>query len=359
MRTRTRSSLLATGALVLAVLAAGCGSSTDDKPLAADELRGSTIVVASHDSWAMSDDVMAKFTEQTGIKVKIATNGDAGALTNKLVLTKDDPIADGVYGIDNTFATRAIDEDVLTQYAPLVSPAAIAPFRLEGQTKSFLTPVDYSDVCFNVDDAWFAENKVTPPATLDDLVLPKYKGLTVVPGASTSSPGLAFLLATIGAYGEDGWKGYWQKLLDNEVKIDAGWSDAYEVDFSAGGGKGDRPIVLSYSSSPPFTIPEGGTKPTTSALLDTCFRQVEYAGVLKGAKNPIGMQKFIDFMIGDDFQAALPDNMFVYPVNTAIKLPAGWAEYAPTAKKPISVPAADITKNRTAWLRDWRDLTTR
>jgi thiamine transport system substrate-binding protein len=356
---RTRSKIpAALAALLLAAVLSSCGSSGSDGPLKSEELKGSTIVVATHDSWAMTDAVMKDFTARTGIKVKISTNGDAGELTNKLVLTKDDPIADGVFGIDNTFATRAIDEGVLAPYTPLVLASSIKQFRLPGDKGFDLTPVDYGDVCVNIDDTWFAQHKVAPPTTFADLVDPRYKDLMVTPGASTSSPGLAFLLATIGTYG-DGWKAYWTKLLDNGVKIDAGWTDAYEVDFTAGGGKGDRPIVLSYSSSPPFTIPKGEDVPTTSALLGTCFRQVEYAGVLHGAKNPLGMEKFIDFMTSREFQTALPDNMYVYPVDTSTPLPDSWAKYAPTATKPVVVPAADIAENRTDWLREWRDLTTR
>ncbi|MCX6394878.1 MAG: thiamine ABC transporter substrate-binding protein [Propionibacteriales bacterium] len=355
---RTRFTNVGVGLLLVAGLAlSGCGS-TEEATVKVEDLRGSTITVATHDSWAMADEVIAKFTEQTGITVKIATNGDGGTLTNKLVLTKDAPIADGVFGIDNTFATRAIDEGVLAAYSPPSAPASLAQYQVPDQSDSFLTPIDYGDVCVNVDNTWFATKGITPPKNFEDLVAPAYKGLFVTPGANTSSPGLAFLLATIGTYG-DGWKAYWESLLANDVKIDAGWSDAYQVDFTAGGGTGDRPIVLSYSSSPPFTIPEGKTTPTTSALLDTCFRQVEYAGVLRGAKNPAGMQKFIDFMIGNDFQAALPENMYVYPVDTAVALPADWAKFAPVSPAPVAVAAAEITKNRESWLSDWRDLTTR
>lgn len=361
MRTRLKNSgLLTSGLVAVALLLSSCGSNGEDTPstVPTQDLRGSTITVATHDSWAMDEKVLAAFTAETGITVKIATNGDGGVLTNKLVLTKDSPIADGVFGIDNTFATRAIDEGVLAAYAPADAPASLQQFAVPDQSASFLTPVDYGDVCVNADDTWFAAKGLAVPKTFEDLAAPAYKGLLVTPGASTSSPGLAFLLATIGTYG-DGWKGYWEKLLANDVKVVAGWSDAYQVDFTAGGGDGDRPLVVSYSSSPPFTVPEGGTEPTTSALLDTCFRQVEYAGVLKGAKNPLGMQKFIDFMIGEKFQAALPENMYVYPVDTSVALPPEWKKFAPVSPDPVDVPAADITAHRDEWTRDWRDLTTR
>jgi len=358
MRSRlTPSGVLGTSLLLVGAIAlAGCGSSDNSDN---STKVGKTLVVATHNSWAMSKEVMAEFKKQTGITVKIAANGDAGQLTNKLVLTKGDPIADGVYGIDNTFATRAVDAGVLAKYRPLVTAASVNDYVLQGDAAAYLSPIDYSDVCVNVDDTWFAKKKLAPPKTLDDLTEPAYRDLTVTEGAKTSSTGLAFLLATIGKYGADGWQAYWHKLVDNGLKIDQDWENAYEVDFTAGGGKGDRPIAVSYSSSPPFTIPKGGDRPTTSALLDTCFRQVEYAGVLAGSKNPLGMKKFIDFMSQRTFQEALPDNMYVYPVDSTATLPAGWDTFAPVAPHPYVVAPTEITANRDDWLREWSDVTGR
>jgi thiamine transport system substrate-binding protein len=334
-------------------LLAGCGSSD-----ASAEGDPKTLVVVTHDSWNMSKEVLARFEDETGITVKVQPQGDAGQLTNKLVLTKDSPLADGVYGIDNTFASRAIDENVLASYDSTALPDSAQEYRLSGDGADRLTPVDYSDVCVNVDDSWFADRGIPAPKTLEDLTKPAYKGLFVTPGATTSSPGLAFLLATISAEGDE-WPTFWRKLMANGAKVTSGWSDAYEVDFTAGGGNGDRPIVTSYSSSPPFTVPEGGTQPTTHALLDTCFRQAEYAGVLKGAENPTGMEKFIDFMLGREFQEALPDNMYVYPVDRSASLPESWAKFAPVAPQPHVVDPAEISRNRSEWLREWRDITSR
>ncbi len=356
MRTRS-TALLAVLALGSALGLAGCGSSDQGSDASGNAKAGKVVTIATHDSWAMSKSVLAEFTQKTGITVKIQPHGDAGELTNKLVLTKDNPLADGVFGIDNTFASRAVDEGVLEKY-DAHQPASAASFALDGDASHYLTPIDYGDVCINIDDTWFAKHHVAPPKTFADLADPAYKDLLVAPGATTSSPGLAFLVATIGTYG-DAWLDYWHKLVDNGIRIDAGWTDAYEVDFTAGGGNGDRPIVVSYSSSPPFTVPKGSDKPTTSALLDTCFRQVEYAGVLAGSDNPKGAQEFIDFMLGKQFQAALPENMYVYPVDESVDLPADWARWAPTSPDPVEVSAADITEHRAEWLRDWRDITSR
>ncbi|GAB4000191.1 thiamine ABC transporter substrate-binding protein [Nocardioides marmoraquaticus] len=336
-------------ALVLLVPLAACGGG-DDAAADAD-----TVTVVTHDSWAMDDDVIADFERESGLTLEVQPQGDAGALTNQLVLTKDNPVADGFYGIDNTFGSRAVDEGVVAPYDGEV-PAAAAAYDLPG-AEGRLVPVDYSDVCVNVDSTWFEREGVEPPSTLDDLVDPTYRDLMVVPGASTSSPGLAFLLATVAAEGDD-WPAYWERLVANGVKVVPGWSDAYEVDFTAGGGSGDRPIVVSYSSSPPFTVPEGGGEPTTAALLDTCFRQVEYAGVVEGGDNPEGMRRFVEFMLQREFQQALPTQMYVYPV-TDVPLPEDWAAYAEPAGEPFEVDPAEIAANRDDWVREWRDLVSR
>jgi thiamine transport system substrate-binding protein len=315
------------------------------------------VVLVTHDSFVMSKQLKKEFEDESGYDLVVKASGDAGALTNKLVLTKDDPTGDAVFGIDNTFGSRAIDEGVLTPYAAKL-PDGAAAYALPGDTDHDLTPVDSGSVCVNVDDTWFADHGIPEPQTLDDLVEPAYKDLFVIPGATTSSPGLAFLLATVAAYGADGWQDYWTKLMANGAELTQGWSDAYEVDFTQGGGHGDRPIVVSYDSSPAFTTDgNGGT--TTSALLDTCFRQVEYAGVLAGAQNPAGAKALVDFMLTKDFQAALPDAMYVFPVDASVALPDDWASFAKRPDRPLTVDPADIASHREEWLQQWSDITSR
>jgi thiamine transport system substrate-binding protein len=320
---------------------------------------GGTVTLVTHDSWALPRRLVRSFEKQAGTNLEVVRSGDAGALTNKLVLTKENPLGDVAYGVDNTFASRAVDEGVFEPYTPATLPASADRYRLAGgdqsaETPDSLTPVDWGDVCVNVDDRWFDERGLTPPRTLDDLLDEAYRDLLVMPGASTSSPGFAFLLATIGRYGEDGWQDYWRRLLANGARVVSGWSDAYEVDFTAGGG--DRPIVVSYNSSPPFTIPQGGDRPTTSALLETCFRQVEYAGVMRGTDNPTGAQAVVDWLTSRPVQEALPDSMYVFPVDSGAALPPLWARWARPAPRPVTVDPADITARRSEWIRQWSDL---
>jgi thiamine transport system substrate-binding protein len=331
------------------------GSTGSTAPHAA----GGTITLVTHDSFALTDGLLAAFTAKTGYAVKVVQPGDAGTLVNQLVLTKDAPLGDVTFGIDNTFASRALDQGVVVPPSPgLTAPATKdgEQYRVPGDTAGALTPIDVGDVCVNVDHSWFTAHHLAEPASVDDLTKPEYKNLFVTPSAVTSSPGFAFLLATIAKYGTDGWQAYWKALKANGMKVDQGWTDAYQVDFTAGGGTGTRPIVLSYSSSPPYTVPKGGTAPTTGALLDTCFRQVEYAGVLAGAKNPAGAAAFIDFMLSDQVQADIPGSMYMYPVSSTAKVPADWAQWAPLAGHPLTVPAADIAAHRSDWLQQWSDV---
>lgn len=330
------------------------GSDEDSPaPTASDE-----VVLITHDSFYLPEEIFAEFTAQTGYRVTHQASGSAGEMTNQLVLTAGRPIGDVVFGIDTTFASRAVNEEVLAPYTPAVVPAAIQEHFLPDEGAAYLTPVDYSDVCVNIDTAWFAQRGMVPPSDLSDLTDPAYADLFVTPGASTSSPGMAFLLATIGEFGPQGWEGYWSDLMANGAKVTSGWTDAYTVDFTAGGGQGERPIVLSYASSPPSTIPEGGWQPTTQALLDTCFRQVEYAGVLQGAANPEGAQALVDFLIGDEVQAAVPESMWMYPVSDSVMLPQEWDQWAPVAQDPIVVHPQQIEESREDWVRTWADLAT-
>ena len=309
--------LIATSATLILT---GCAPATQQE----------VVTLVAHDSFLMSDESIADFEQQSGFKLEIIRAGDAGSVTNRLVLTKDSPIGDVVFGIDNTFRGVA-DENNL----------------IDGS----LAEVTYSDVCFNYDRVWFETNNVTPPATWRDLALPVYEGLTVVSNPLTSSPGLAFLSSTVAAFGESGFENFWQQLKDNQVKVAAGWEEAYFTEFSGSSGAGNYPIVLSYSSSPAAEIREDG-KSQTVALLEDCFRQVEYVGVLAGANNPAGAKALVEFLLAEPFQSTMPGLMYVYPVNPDASVPAEWSDFGPAATSTIG-EGLDIAANRESWQDKW------
>ena len=341
------------------VLAIGVGVSGCTASAAGPETTPESLVLVTHDSFNLGKGTLEKFTKQTGITVDVQAAGDAGELVNKMVLTKDSPLGDVVFGIDNTFASRAASEGVLEKYVSKVLTSAEDPYLLPAASGGAeLTPIDYGDVCVNVDHEWFAKAGIAEPVTLDDLTKPEYKNLFVAPAANASSPGLAFLLATISKYGADGWQDYWKKLVANGIKIDGGWSDAYYVDFSGPSSTGDRPLVVSYASSPPSEVKAGATTAPTGALLDTCFRQVEYSGVIAGTRYPTAAKKLVDFLLSVDVQNDVPENMYVFPVNPEATLPATWSKFAKVADKPFVISPAEIDKNRTSWLADWAAIAT-
>ena len=309
------------------------------------------VTLVTHDSFELTDEQKADL-EGLGLDVEVTQLGDGGTLVNQLILTKDSPLGDVAYGIDNIFGARALDAGVFAEHASPALPDAAKDLLLEGSAA--LTPIDQGDVCINVDDRWFdAHPDVPVPATLDDLADPALKDLVVLTNPATSTPGLAFLAATVGAYGEDGYLDYWARLKDNGVKISDSWSDAYYVDFSGGGEGGPRPVVLSYGSSPAYTL--DGDESTTSSLPATCFRQVEYAGVIAGSDNPAAAGALVDYMLSADFQAALPDTVYMYPIDPDATLPEAFEKFGPLAETTIAVDTATLSANRDAWIEAWTD----
>ncbi|GAB3816542.1 thiamine ABC transporter substrate-binding protein [Tessaracoccus terricola] len=346
-----RTTASTTALLAVAALAACSGSPAEpgQDPTAGDGgvTTSTELTVVTHDSFALPDELKEAFEEASGYDVTYVAPGDGGALVNQLILTKDSPLGDVVFGVDNTFARRAVDEGVFSPYTSATLPASAEQYAIES-----LTPVDMGDVCINADTQWFADAGIDVPTTLEDLTDPAYADLLVVSHPASSSPGLAFLAATVGAEGE-GWLEYWDALVANGVKVVPGWSEAYYTEFSGADGEGPYPLVLSYATSPAFTLTEDGSASTTEALLETCFRQVEYAGVIAGAENEQGAQEFIDFLLSAEVQAAIPEQMYMYPIDDEVELPADWASFAPLSEAPIEVPAEEIAANRDQWISDW------
>jgi thiamine transport system substrate-binding protein len=344
--------------------AVGAGSTADAGITAAPpaSFPPTTITLVTHDSFAVSKDVLAAFTARTGITVKIDTGGDAGVVVNKAVLTAGNPEGDVLFGVDNTLLSRAVDAGVFAPYRP-AALAGVAPQLRTLVTGDAVVPIDYGDVCVNIDQRWFASHGVPEPTTLAQLADPAYKDLLVVENPATSSPGLAFLLATVARYGDPGWQDYWKSLRSNGVKVVDSWTDAYDAEYSAGGGKGQRPLVVSYGTSPPAEIVYASdpkpAQPYSAVMTDGCFRQVEFAGVLAGTQHVQEARAFVDFLLSPQFQADEPLQMYVYPSVTGTPLPAIFTKWSVRSTDSLSVPPADITAHRTAWVDQWTQVVLR
>ncbi len=319
------------------------------------------LVVMTHDSFNISKNIIETFQKKNGITIKFLKAGDTGAALNKAILSKNNPMADIFYGIDNTFMSRALKADIFNVYSsPLLKDI---PDHLRLDPSNRLLPVDFGDVSLNYDINWFNEKKIIPPATLEDLLKPEFKDLTIVLNPATSSPGLAFLLTTIGHFGETGYLDYWKKLKGNGVLVTNGWEEAYWGHFTAAS-KGTKPIVVSYASSPAaevFFSEKKLKKAPTMAITGsgTSFRQVEFVGILKGTKKRDAAEAFIDFVLDTDFQEDIPLKMFVFPANQRANLPAVFTKHSKIAVTPVNIPAKKIMENRELWVEEWTDAVLR
>ncbi len=325
------------------IVLAGCSQPTEQ-----------AVRMLTHDSFVLSDQLITQLKEDTGITLEIVSVGDAGSMVAGAILASGNPTGDLLFGVDNTLLARALEADTFASYE---SPelANVLPALRPGTDS--VTPIDYGDVCINIDDRWFAERDVVTPTTLEDLINPTYKGLLVVQDPATSSPGLAFLLSTIARYGDD-WPNYWRALRDNDVQVSGSWSDAYFGAFSQAGG--DRPLVVSYATSPPAEIvyaeePKPETV-STSVMVDGCYRQIEYAGVLRGAANPEGAQQVIDWLLSAPVQADIPLNMFVFPAREGVALPQVFVDFAADVPDPLQLPPDVVSANLNEWLVTWGEV---
>jgi len=336
------------------LLVSACAGATTADP--APVLTGpSTVRLITHDSFAVSETLIADLLAQTGITLEIVTGGDSGQVVASAILSAGAPTGDVLFGIDNSMIAKAIDANVFESF---VSPnlGNILPTLRDDTAEDKVTPIDYGDVCINMDEAWFAQNGIELPRRLDDLRKIEYKDLLVVQDPGTSSPGQAFMLATISRYG-DGWEDYWAALRDNGVKVAGSWSEAYEGSYTAGGGNGDRPLVVSYATSPPAEIVYAGnpkpTKPYSVVMTDGCYRQVEYAGVFSGTTNPAGAQTVINWLLSPAVQADIPLTMFVFPALAGVIPPKVFVEFAAPVKEPLQIPSREVAEKQAQWLDEW------
>ncbi len=315
------------------------------------------ITIMTHDSFSISKGVVSGFEEKFHAKLVILKSGDAGEALNKAILSKNNPLGDIFYGVDNTFLSRAIEADMFISYAPAQLDRVDDSLKLDPENR--LVPVDFGDVCLNYDIKWFKENNKKPPVELADLIKDEYRGLTVVENPATSSPGLSFLLTTIAEFGQNGYIDYWKKLKANDVLITNGWKQAYWGKFTAAS-EGDRPIVVSYASSPAaevFYSKEKLDKAPTGVVIDngSAFRQIEFAGILKGTSNLELAKKTMDFILSEKFQEDIPLQMFVFPANNKALLPDVFKKHAEITEEPASLDSRLINTQRDHWIREWTE----
>ena len=343
----------------VSLLLAACTSSASPTEVPGEPI---TLTVMTHDSFSVSQEVLSAFESANNIKVNFVKGGDTGATLNRLILESlsgSTPSADVFFGLDNTFLSRALEQDLLEPYnAPQLAQIP-AEFKLDPENRAL--PVDYGDVCINYDKAWFKQNDLPLPTSLAELTDPRYANLLVVENPATSSPGLAFMLTTIVEFGEDGWLDWWQAMKTNGVQITSDWETAYYTNFSGSSGRGAQPMVVSYASSPAaefiYAETELDESPTASLTgAGMCWRQIEFAGILKGTKNRAAAEKFIDFLLSQPFQEDVPMQMFVFPVLPEAVIPEAFQKTVESPEQPASLAPELIASKRDAWINAWTNL---
>lgn len=355
----------------LTILVAACSSSTSSSNATAVEpvlVNGQlpkfsepvTLRVVTHDSFAMSDEVKAQFENATNIKLELVPSGDAVTMVNASILTAGAPNGDVLFGIDDNLLSRAFDADLFVRYQAAGLQNVDQQFLTD--TENLVTPIDHGDVCLNYDRRKIS----TPPQSLQDLVSNNYANSLVVQDPTSSTPGLAFLLATIATFGggEDessnaAWLQYWKDLKANGVKVSPDWEAAYYGEFSGGSGQGSYPIVVSYASSPPAEVTDTSlsvNETPTGVIAASCYRQIEYAGILRGAKHPEAAAAFIEFMLQPAFQQDVPTQMYVYPVVTGTPLPEVFEKYTTKISQPLQIDYRQVAQNRDRWLQQWASV---
>jgi thiamine transport system substrate-binding protein len=335
------------GLVIVIAIAAGCGGGDGERP--------GSVVLVTHDSFVVSDDVRRAFERESGTKLRILQSGDAGEMLTKALLTAGNPQGDVLFGVDSNLLSRSLEGDLFEPYAPDALDRVPTRYVLDREHRAI--PIDHGEVCLNYDRAWFAERDLSPPTSLDDLVRPELEGLLVAENPATSTPGLAFLLATIARYGENNWQEYWRRLRANDVLVVDGWEEAYNVRFSgSSSGTGDRPIVVSYASSPAAEVIFRSPRPKrapTAVVADSCIRQIEFAGILRGTDNEEGARALIDFMLSRRFQEDVPLSMFVYPVVRDATVPSEFKRFAVEPPAPLELDPDEIEENRDRWVKEW------
>jgi len=265
-----------------------------------------------------------------------------------------------MYGIDNTFLSRALQAGIFEPYEAEALASIPDEYELDDQHR--VSPVDFGDVCLNYDRSYFEEQGLAVPDSLEALADPAYRGLLVAENPASSSPGLAFLLATIVTLGEENHLDYWEALVENDILIVDSWDTAYYSEFSGGAfSEGTRPLVVSYATSPAaevyFSEEPLDVSPTGAVVAPgTCFRQIEFVGILKNGQNRDLAEAFVEYVLGASFQGDIPLHMFVFPVNETVALPEVFAEHALRAEQPATMSVDAIEQNRESWVQAWIDV---
>lgn len=358
--------------LIVSLSFSGClGTSNEELVCNDGEDTGDDCVltIVTYDIIAITDDVLNEFTNQTGVQVEMIRTDDAGGILEHLLLTKDNPQADLALGLDNTYLQTAFQFDLLAEHGaqiPVLDSKATIPYN-----GNKAVPFDQGYICLNADTQALSENHISFPTTLEELTAPDWKGKTAFPSPVTSSPGRAFMVASIDYFEQQSSNttafDWWADMADNDAIFTTGWTEAYETHYTGGygiwneGHIGDAWLTVSYCHSPGVEALYGGNS-TISAAVDidfASFSQVEYAAPVNGGGSKNAVNAFIEFLLTDEVNTNMPENNLMYSVLEGKDLPEtnGYRYHSPVPSQPSTIEMDRIGQEMDDWLKDWRDST--
>jgi len=300
-----------------------------------------TVYVYESLSW-IEEGTVQKFEEMNDCEVKVVKLGDAGNVLTRLVLERKNPRADVVIGLDQSLAAKAVEEDLLIPYKP-ENIENIKDEALIFDPEYYVIPYDYGAIAIIYDPEKIHEEL----ESFEDLT--KFKNSLIIQDPRASSTGQAFLLWTIAVY-ENNWKDFWERLMPAILTVSPSWDDSF-AKFEIG----EAPMMVSYATDSAYSqYYYGSSKYKVFIPKEGAYVQIEGAGIVKGTDNLVLAQKFIEFILTEDFQKGIPLNQWMFSAID-VELPEVY-QYAVVPEKILTIPAQEISNNLERWLKEWEAL---
>ncbi|EGR3114079.1 TPA: thiamine ABC transporter substrate binding subunit [Vibrio parahaemolyticus] len=306
-----------------------------------------TLTIYTYDSfaadWGPGPKIEQAFEAKCGCDVNFVALDDGVSILNRLRLEGGNSKADIVLGLDNNLMAEAKKTGLLTEHN-VDTANTVLP---NGWSDTMFVPYDYGYFAF----VYNKEKLANPPKSMKELVETRDDLKVIYQDPRTSTPGQGLMLWMKSIYGDDVTQA-WQKLASKTVTVTKGWSEAYSMFLN-----GESDLVLSYTTSPAYhLIAENDSKFATANFSEGHYMQVEVAAKVKGSKNSELADKFMDFILSDEFQSAMPTGNWMYPV-TDVELPKGF-ETLSVPSKSLSFSADEVAKMRKSWIREWQSALT-
>ncbi|HHF3168846.1 TPA: thiamine ABC transporter substrate binding subunit [Vibrio diabolicus] len=293
--------------------------------------------------WGPGPKIEQAFEAKCGCDVNFVALDDGVSILNRLRLEGGNSKADIVLGLDNNLMAEAKKIGLLTEHN-VDTANTVLP---NGWSDTTFVPYDYGYFAF----VYNTEKLANPPKSMKELVETRDDLKVIYQDPRTSTPGQGLMLWMKSIYGDDVTQA-WQKLASKTVTVTKGWSEAYSMFLN-----GESDLVLSYTTSPAYhLIAENDSKFATANFAEGHYMQVEVAAKVKGAKNSELADQFMNFILSDEFQSAMPTGNWMYPV-TDVELPKGF-ETLSVPNKSLSFSADEVAKMRKSWIREWQSALT-